>query len=101
MYTIEELTEKLQQALALNPVGRSLLIDMGEHGVIRAEGLVVTNERLQAECTLKVSKPNLDAVLRGEIDMVEAANDGRIEVLDDPSAAIAMQPVLFAAWLDA
>ncbi|AKH41234.1 putative sterol carrier protein [Altererythrobacter atlanticus] len=100
MYTIDELTEKLQLALAHNPVGRSLLIDMGDEGVIRAEGLVVTNERQEAECTLKVSKANLDAILRGDLDMVEAANDGRIEVIDDPSAAIAMQPVLFAAWLD-
>lgn|GEM_PF-6153388 len=100
MYTVEELTEKLQLALSHNPVGRSLLIDLGEAGAIRAEGLVVTNERREAECTLKISKANLDAVLRGDVDMVEAANDGRIEVIDDPSAAIAMQPVLFAAWLN-
>lgn len=99
LYTIDELTQKLQAALTANPVGRSLLIDMGDGGVIRAEGLEVVNERREADCTLKVSKDNLDKILRGEIDMVEAANDGRIEVIGDPSAAIAMQPVLFAGWI--
>lgn len=99
MYTVNELTHKLQIALAKNPVGRSLMVDLGEDGVIRAEGLEVSNERSDAECTLRVSKAILDGVLRGDIDMVEAANDGRIEVIGDPSAAIAMQPILFEAWL--
>ncbi|MEH3038410.1 MAG: SCP2 sterol-binding domain-containing protein [Sphingomonas adhaesiva] len=99
MATVEELTSKLRDALSRQPVASSLKVDLGEAGVIRAEGFEVTNEDRDAACTLVLAKADLDAVLAGHLDPVVLMNDGRMQLQGDPAAAMAMQPVLFAAWL--
>ncbi len=102
MNSIQDLTDRLAAALRNDPAGtQSLKIDLGEAGVIRAEGYDVTNTDEPADCTLTISKADLDAVLAGELDMVAAANDGRLGIEGDVSAAIAMQQVLISAWLPA
>lgn len=100
MATIEELTHRLDQALRRQPVhGQSLKLDLKGEGVIFASGDGASNLDEDADCTLRITKSNFDALLAGQIDPSIAARDGTLEVIGNPAAALAMQPALVSAWL--
>ena len=97
--TLDELTERLRDAVQRSPAAfGSLKIALTGVGCIRVESSTVSNDDLPADCTLILSKPDLEAMLDGSLDAQTALMDGRLELMGDVSVAAAMQSTLMAAW---
>lgn len=75
-----------------------LKIDLGEGGSILVDATevpnVVSNEDLDAPCTLSLSLPDFESVLAGELSPMEAFMDGRLKVDGDMGVAMKLQSIL-------
>jgi putative sterol carrier protein len=97
MPTLQEITSRLQQAVSQQPAPRSVTIDLKGEGFIHISGSSVTNDDSPADCTVTVSKDDLVAMTKGELDPTTAFMTGRLKIAGDMSAAMALQPILAKA----
>jgi putative sterol carrier protein len=97
MPTLEEITARLQTAVADQPAPKSVTFDLKGEGFIHISGSTVTNENSPADCTITVSKDDLIAMTTGELDPTTAFMTGRLKIAGDMSAAMALQPILSRA----
>ena len=73
MATVAEITARLRQALRDQPgLAKSLKLDFKGEGFIHVDGQCVTNDDEDADCTLVISREDLEALVRGELDPMSA-----------------------------
>ncbi|MGZ8364639.1 MAG: SCP2 sterol-binding domain-containing protein [Caulobacteraceae bacterium] len=97
MATLEEMTQGLQKAVAGGGLDRTLTIDLKGEGFIHLNGDKVTNENLPADCTIIVTKDDLDSMVAGQLDPTMAFMTGKLKINGDMSVAMKLQPLLAAA----
>ena len=98
MATLEEITSRLKKAVAEQPVaGKTVTIDLRGEGFVHISGSEVTNDNAPADCTVIVSKDDLEAMTRGELDPTTAFMTGKLKINGDMSVAMALQPILARA----
>ena len=98
MATLEEITTRLKKAVAEQPVaGKSVTIDLKGEGFVHINGAEVTNDNAPADCTVIVSKDDLEAMTRGDLDPTTAFMTGKLKINGDMSVAMALQPILARA----
>ena len=98
MATLEEITARLKKAVAEQPVpGKTVTIDLKGDGFVHISGNTVTNDNAQADCTVIVSKDDLEAMTRGDLDPTTAFMTGKLKINGDMSVAMALQPILARA----
>jgi putative sterol carrier protein len=98
--TVEELTERLRETMQRSPAPEGTFkLSLKGGGCIYVSGADVSNEDLPADCTLIISKPDLDALLDGSLDSQTALMDGRLVLQGDVGVAAHMQAPLVAAWV--
>lgn len=98
MATLEEITARLQKAVAEQPTGgKTVTIDLKGDGYVHISGSTVTNDNAPADCTVVVSKDDLEAMTRGDLDPTTAFMTGKLKINGDMSVAMALQPVLARA----
>lgn len=94
MATLEEITERMRGAVGDDSgLGKSLKFDLKNDGVIHIDGGQVTNENKPADLTLTISKDDLEAMGKGQLDPMTAVMSGRLQ-LSDMGLAMQMQPKL-------
>ncbi|MDB5446196.1 MAG: hypothetical protein JWQ97_1513 [Phenylobacterium sp.] len=94
MATLEEITEKIRRAAASGEgVGRSLKLDLKGEGFIHIEGAEVVNEDRPADLVVTISKKDLEALGRRELDPMRAVMTGRMK-LSDMALAMKIQPAI-------
>ncbi len=92
MVTLEQLTDRIRRALATEDgLGASMKLDLRGEGVIRVDGDVVTNDDGPADLVVSVSRADLVALGKGELDMMRAMMTGRVR-LSDMGLAYALRP---------
>jgi len=97
--TLEELTARLREELQRRPANAgSLKFSLKSAGFIYVSGTSVSNEDLPADCTLVISKRDLDALVDGSLDTQTAMMSGRLELHGDIGVAAEMQSVFTRAW---
>lgn len=76
----------------------TLLFDCGSDGVIRVDALsvpnVVTNDADPADCTIALSKDDLDGLLAGTLEPMSAFMDGRLAVTGDMNVAMRLSQIV-------
>ncbi len=98
MATLEEITTRLKKAVAEQPVaGKTVTIDLKGDGFVHISGSEVTNDNAPADCTVIVSKDDLEAMTRGDLDPTTAFMTGKLKINGDMSVAMALQPILARA----
>jgi putative sterol carrier protein len=98
MATLEEITNRLKSAVAGQPgSGKTVTIDLKGDGYVHISGSEVTNENTPADCTVIVSKDDLEAMTRGDLDPTTAFMTGKLKINGDMSVAMALQPILARA----
>lgn len=98
MATLEEITTRLKKAVAEQPVGgKTVTIDLKGDGFVHISGADVTNDNAPADCTVIVSKDDLEAMTRGDLDPTTAFMTGRLKINGDMSVAMSLQPILARA----
>jgi putative sterol carrier protein len=90
------ITEALRSKFASGGgLGATLMFDCGEEGVIvidgRAEPHTVANTRIEADCTVTISRENLLALMAGELDPMMGFMTGQFRVSGDMGVALKLQ----------
>ena len=94
MATLEEITDKMREAVADGGLDQSVKFDLGGDGVIHVDGSAVTNDDAPADCTLTLSKADFEAMARKELDPTMAFMSGRLKIAGDMGVAMKLQPIL-------
>lgn len=86
---------KMGEASGLNA---TLKFDCGDDGVVVLDGRSVPNRVLnddvEADCTVKISRANLVALMTGQMDPTMGFMTGKFKVSGDMSVALKLQRVL-------
>ncbi len=98
MASLETITAALQRALnGQAGLDKTLKIDLRGDGVLFIEGRAVSNEDRAADCTVSVSKDDLEALAKGRLDPMAALMRGRMKVSGDMRVAMKLAPLLAAS----
>ena len=101
MATVAELAARIGRALAEGPgVDASIRLDLKGEGIIHVAGSVVSLEDAPADLTVSVSRADLEALGRGQLDPVRAMMSGRLR-LSDMALAMKLQPQIQALFAKA
>jgi putative sterol carrier protein len=94
MATLEEITERIRQAAASGAVvEKSIKLDLKGEGVILIDGASVTNDDGPADLVVSISRKDLEALGRRELDPMRAIMTGRMK-LSDMGLAMKLQPAI-------
>ena len=101
MATLQELTDRIRQAAASGDgLSRTVKLDLKGEGVIHVDGAEVTNDDKPADLTVSVSRADLVALGKGELDPMRAMMTGRMR-LSDMGVAMRLQPQIQALFAKA
>jgi putative sterol carrier protein len=101
MATLEELTERIRRAAeAGDGLDVPVKLDLKGEGVIHLEGRTVTHEDRPAELIVTVSRADLTALGKGELDPMRAVMSGRMR-LSDMGLAMRLTPQIQALFAKA
>ena len=73
---------------------RSVKFDTGADGVIVIDGSTISTTDAPADCTIKLSLEDLEALVAGELNPTMAFMSGKIKVEGDMSVAMALSQVI-------
>lgn len=98
MATLEELTQKVRDAVGDDAgLGRSFKLDLRGEGFIHVDGASVSNEDRPADLTVSISRKDLEALGRRELDPMSAVIRGRMRI-SDMGLAMSLQPQMQALF---
>jgi putative sterol carrier protein len=93
--TVDDITQRLRDALKDRPgLPKSLKLDFKGEGFIHIDGQSVTNDDGPADCTVSISREDLLAMARGELDPMSAMLRGRLKITGDMAVAMQLQSML-------
>ncbi len=93
--TNDEIAAKMQEAVTkAGGMSKSVKFDFGDDGQVHAAGETVSQEDLDADCTIKVSKDDFIALASGNLDPMMAFMSGKLKVEGDMSVAMGLQSLL-------
>ena len=91
----EAMRQKMGDDSGLNAI---LKFDCGEDGVVVLDGRSspnrVVNDNIDADCTIKISRTNLVALMTGQMDPTMGFMTGKFKVSGDMTVALKLQKVL-------
>jgi putative sterol carrier protein len=93
--TVADITERLRSALTDRPgLPKSLKLDFKGEGFIHVDGQTVTNDDAPADCTVVISREDLLAMAKGQLDPMSAMLRGRLRIKGDMAVAMQLQSIL-------
>ncbi|MEI8264232.1 MAG: SCP2 sterol-binding domain-containing protein [Betaproteobacteria bacterium] len=91
----DAMRQKMGDDSGLNAI---LKFDCGEDGVVVLDGRSspnrVVNDDIDADCTIKISRTNLVALMTGQMDPTMGFMTGKFKVSGDMTVALKLQKVL-------
>lgn len=91
----QAMRDKMGNDSGLNAI---LKFDCGEDGVVVLDGRSspnrVVNDDIDADCTIKISRTNLVALMTGKMDPTMGFMTGKFKVSGDMTVALKLQKVL-------
>lgn len=98
MATLEELTDRIRRAASSEVAfDKSIKLDLKGEGVIVIDGAEVSNEDRAADLVVTISRRDLEALGRRELDPMRAIMTGRMR-LSDMALALKLQPQIQALF---
>jgi putative sterol carrier protein len=96
---IQQCTEQMRAKVGENSgLGAVLKFDCGADGVIVIDGKstpnTVSNADREADCTVSITRENLEALLTGQLDPITGFMTGKFTVAGDMSIAMKLQRVV-------
>lgn len=92
--TEADIPEEMRARVAASDFARVLKFDCGEDGVIVVDHREVTVTDKPADCTLRLSKKNLEKMLRGKLKPAMAVMSGKVKVEGDMNVALKLAQLL-------
>ena len=92
--SIQDVAEKMRARVESSGFDRSVKFDTGGDGVIVIDGQSISTSDAAADCTIKLSLEDLEALISGELNPTAAFMTGKIKIEGDMSVAMALSQVL-------
>lgn len=92
--SIESIADKMRAKVAEASFDRSVKFDCGADGVIVIDGGTVSTTDAPADCTISLSKDDLEALIAGELNPTAAFMQGKLKVDGDMSVAMQLSQVI-------
>ncbi|SLN57863.1 SCP-2 sterol transfer family protein [Roseivivax jejudonensis] len=92
--TLEEIRARFQRGLDKRPIAESLKFDCGDDGAITLDGREARLADDPADCTIRISRDNLDRLIHGKLNPMTAFAMGKIKVSGDMSVAMKLASLL-------
>ncbi|MEH7830241.1 SCP2 sterol-binding domain-containing protein [Gemmobacter denitrificans] len=91
---MEQIAADIRKVLETRSFSGSLKFDCGDDGVIvLADGTALTENR-ETDCTLRLSRDNLVALLRGKLNPMMAMATGKLKLSGNPAVAMGLAKLL-------
>ena len=84
----------LQKGLDRKPLDNSIKFDCGDDGSITLAGGTAHLDGRDADCTIRISEPNLAKLIAGQLNPMTAFALGKIKVSGDMSVALKLSQLL-------
>jgi putative sterol carrier protein len=91
---IQDAAEKMRARVQSSGFDRSVKFDTGADGVIVIDGQSISTADAPADCTIKLSLEDLEALISGELNPTTAFMTGKIKIEGDMSVAMALSQML-------
>lgn len=97
MATLEEITDRIRRAAATDADpsksmgGKSIKLDLKGEGFVHIDGSMVVNADLPADLVVTISRQDLEALGKRQLDPMRAMMTGRMR-LSDMTLAMSLQP---------
>jgi putative sterol carrier protein len=91
---MESIAEQIRAKAADSSLSKSVKFDCGSEGVIVIDGASVSTTDAPADCTIKLSKSDLEDLLAGDLSPTAAFMQGKLKVEGDMSVAMQLSQVL-------
>ena len=92
--SIQDVAEKMRSRVESSGFDRSVKFDTGADGVIVIDGQSISTTDAPADCTIKLSLEDLEALISGDLNPTSAFMTGKIKIEGDMSVAMALSQVL-------
>lgn len=92
--SMEAIAEKMRSRVESSGFDRSVKFDCGSDGVIVIDGQTISTTDAPADCTISLSKEDLEAMIAGDLNPTAAFMQGKIRVDGDMSVAMQLTQVL-------
>jgi putative sterol carrier protein len=95
MPTLQDLTGRVRDVVSRHSeLSRPVALDLGETGIIHADGQTVGNTDEPADCRISLSADNLEALIEGRLDPTMAYMTGQLRVDGDMGLALQLAQAL-------
>lgn len=92
--SVQEIADKIRSRVASAGFDRSVKFDTGADGVVVIDGATVSTDDAPADCTIKLSLDDLDALISGDLNPTMAFMTGKVKVEGDMSVAMALSQLI-------
>ncbi|WP_106746637.1 SCP2 sterol-binding domain-containing protein [Yoonia maritima] len=92
--TLDEITALLQRGVDHAPLKGSLKFDCGDDGVVVLEDKTANNIDRAADCTIKITLPNMAKLVKGKLNPMTGVMTGKLKVSGDARIAMKLGELL-------
>jgi putative sterol carrier protein len=92
--SMDAIADKMRAKVEGAGFERSVKFDCGGDGVIVIDGASVSTTDAPADCTITLTKEDLEAIIAGDLSPTSAFMQGKLKVDGDMSIAMALSQVL-------
>ena len=90
----DDIPQELRDRVAASDFDNVMKFDCGDDGVLVINKKEVTREDMEADCTIKISRKNLEKLMKGDLNPMTAFLTGKIKVDGDASVAMQLQSLM-------
>ena len=92
--SMESIADKIRARVASGGFGRSVKFNCGSDGVVVIDGSTVSTADGEADCTITLSKDDMEAMMAGDLNPTMAFMQGKLKIEGDMSVAMSLSQVL-------
>ena len=91
---VQDIADRLKPQVESSGFDRSVKFDTGSDGVIVIDGGNISTADAPADCTIKLSLDNLEALIAGDLNPTMAFMTGKLKVEGDMSVAMQLSQLI-------
>lgn len=91
---VQDIADRLKSQVENSGFDRSVKFDTGSDGVILIDGASISTTDGPADCTIKLSLDDLEALLAGELNPTMAFMSGKLKIEGDMSIAMQLSQLI-------
>lgn len=91
---VQDIVNQIKDKVASSGFEKSVKFDTGGNGVIVIDGASISTTDGPADCTIKISLNDLEALIAGDLNPTMAFMTGKIKIEGDMSVAMALSQIV-------